>query len=184
MEPESILEAILFASGEAISEDKLCQVLDLTRAKLQELCKKLSDKYDFEQRGIMLVKLENKYQMCSRPIYAEYIRQALESRRPPSLSAAALEVLSIVAYRQPVTRAFIEQLRGVDSSNTVLSLVDKELIEECGKLDVPGKPRLYRTTPNFLRVFSISSLDELPELPELAQPQDEQLVLKDIGPEE
>ncbi len=161
------LEGILFASGEPVHEDKLMQVLGVTQDVLHRMITVLSDEYDAGQRGMMLVQLDKRYQMVSRPRYAETIRRALETRRPPMLSAAALEVLSIIAYRQPVTRAYIEQLRGVDSSNTVLTLLDKGLVEDCGRLDVPGRPMLYRTTPAFLRTFSITSLDELPELPEL-----------------
>lgn len=164
-----LLEGILFASGEPVYEEKLMQVLGITADVLHYLADALSDSYDAEKRGFKLIHLQDSYQMVSRPEYADTIRRALEVRRAPGLSAAALEVLSIVAYRQPVTRAYIEQMRGVDSSNTVLTLLDKGLIESCGRLDVPGKPVIYRTTPAFLRVFSISSLDELPELPELAQ---------------
>lgn len=172
---ELIIEAILFAAGEAVSSEKLTQILEITGAELSEAAKKLASRYDFERRGIMLVRMDNKYQLCSRPEYADYIRKALECRKPPSLSPAALEVLSVIAYRQPVTRAFVEQIRGVDSSNTILSLSEKGLIEECGRLDVPGRPILYRTTPAFLRTFSISNLSELPELPELSGSEGEQL---------
>lgn len=161
------LEGILFASGEPVHEEKLMQVLGVTEEVLHRMIEVLSDEYDAGERGMMIVQLDKRYQMVSRPRYAETIRRALETRRPPTLSAAALEVLSIIAYRQPVTRAYIEQLRGVDSSNTVLTLLDKGLVEGCGRLDVPGRPMLYQTTPAFLRTFSITSLEELPELPEL-----------------
>ena len=163
------LEGILFASGEPVHEEKLMQVLGVTQEQLHRMIQVLSDEYDAQKRGMMIVQLDCRYQMVSRPCYAETIRRALETRRPPTLSSAALEVLSIIAYRQPVTRAYIEQLRGVDSSNTVLTLLDKGLIEGCGRLDVPGRPVIYQTTPAFLRTFSISSLDELPELPELEE---------------
>ena len=161
------LEGILFASGEPVHEEKLMQVLGVTDDVLHRMITVLSDEYDAGQRGMMIVQMDKRYQMVSRPCYAETIRRALETRRPPTLSAAALEVLSIIAYRQPVTRAYIEQLRGVDSSNTVLTLLDKGLVEGCGRLDVPGRPMLYQTTLAFLRTFSITSLEELPELPEL-----------------
>ena len=164
-----LLEGILFASGEPVYAQKLMQVLGVDAATLHELAQQLADSYDAEKRGFQLIRLQDSYQMVSRAEYADTIRRALEVRRTPSLSAAALEVLSIVAYRKPVTRAYIEQLRGVDSSNTVLTLLDKGLIEGCGRLDVPGRPMIYRTTPAFLRAFSISSLDELPELPELKE---------------
>lgn len=164
-----LLEGILFASGEPVYEAKLMQVLGVDADMLHRLAQNLSDSYDAEKRGFQLIHLQDSYQMVSRPEYADTIRRALEVRRAPSLSAAALEVLSIVAYRQPVTRAYVEQLRGVDSSNTILNLLDKGLIEGCGRLDVPGRPMIYRTTQAFLRAFSIESLDELPELPELKE---------------
>ena len=169
MEQLCELEGILFASGEPVHEEKLMQVLGVEQQQLERMITALSDEYDAGQRGMMIVRLDRRYQMVSRPRYAESIRRVLEVRRPPTLSAAALEVLSIIAYRQPVTRAYIEQLRGVDSSNTVLNLLDKGLLEGCGRLDVPGRPMIYRTTPAFLRAFSISSLDELPELPKLKE---------------
>ena len=164
-----LLEGILFASGEPVYEEKLRQVLGIDAEHLHQLAQELADSYDAEKRGFQIIRLQDSYQMVSRAEYADTIRRALEVRRTPSLSAAALEVLSIVAYRQPVTRAYIEQLRGVDSSNTVLNLLDKGLLEGCGHLDVPGRPMIYRTTPAFLRAFSISSLDELPDLPELRE---------------
>lgn len=164
-----ILEGILFASGEPVHESKLVQVLGVPPEEIRRMADGLAQSYDRERRGFCLVRLEDSYQMISRPEYADTIRRALETRRAPSLSAAALEVLSIIAYRQPVTRAYVEQLRGVDSSNTVLTLLDKGLIEGCGRLDVPGRPMIYRTTPAFLRTFSIASLEELPELPELEE---------------
>lgn len=174
-ELECILEGILFSAGEPVACSKLMQVLEISAEQLNQAAKQLSQRYDEEHRGMMIVRLDDRYQMCSRPQYADYIRAALETRRPPMLSNAALEVLAIVAYRQPVTRAFIEQLRGVDSSNTVLSLVDKGLIEGCGRLDVPGRPMLYRTTAAFLRTFSLTDLSQLPSLPELGEA--EQLTL-------
>ncbi len=178
------LESVLFASGEPVHEEKLMQVLGVDENVLRRMIAVLSDEYDAGQRGMMIVRLDQRYQMVSRPCYAETIRRALETRRSPSLSAAALEVLSIVAYRQPVTRAYIEQLRGVDSSNTVLTLLDKGLIEGCGRLDVPGRPMLYQTTTAFLRTFSITSLDELPELPELEALERRQLEKEPDGQQE
>lgn len=175
---ESVIEAILFALGDAVTVKRLMEVLDADRDSVLRALQMLSDRYDFERRGVMLARMEDKVQLCSRPDYADYVRRAAESRRQPSLSSAALEVLSIVAYRQPVTRAFIEQLRGVDSANTVALLVEKGLIEECGRLDVPGRPMLFCTTTAFLRTFSISSLEELPSLPELTGAPGEQLTLE------
>ncbi|MDY3618963.1 SMC-Scp complex subunit ScpB [Agathobaculum sp.] len=179
---EAGLEAVLFAAGDAVPVDRLAAALEVSRGDLLEAAEKLSSAYDFDQRGIMLLQLEDKLQLCSRPLYAEAARRVTESRRPPALSPAALEVLTIVAYRQPVTRAFIDQLRGVDSGGTVAGLVEKGLIEEAGRMDVPGRPILYRTTDIFLRTFSLSSLSELPALPSLEENEQMELNLDDSAP--
>ena len=171
------LEAVLFASGESVSEGKLCAVLGVTREELREAARELADHYDFERRGIRLLRLDDRYQLCSRADYAPQVRAALETRRPQQLSQSALEVLAIVAYKQPTTKAYIEQVRGVDSSYTVGSLADKDLIEDCGRLDVPGRPILYRTTERFLRVFGLSALNQLPTLESLTGDDPEQLTL-------
>lgn len=168
-ELEAGLEAVLFAAGDAVPVDRLVAALETSREALLDAAAALENLYDFENRGIMLLRLEDKLQLCSRPLYAEAARRVTESRKPPSLSAAALEVLTVVAYRQPVTRAFIDQLRGVDSGGTVAGLLEKGLIEEAGRLDVPGRPMLFRTTEAFLRTFGLSGLEELPELPALEE---------------
>lgn len=179
-ELECKLEAVLFASGESISEDKLCAVLGIDKKELIDIATKLSDYYDYERRGIKLLKLDNRYQLCSRADYGREVRNALETRRRPTLTPSALEVLAIVAYKQPVTKAYIEQIRGVDSDYTVGSLVDKMLIEPCGRLDVPGRPILYRTTENFLRSFGMSSLGMLPKLSAMLENESEQLTISEI----
>ena len=158
---EAGLEAVLFAAGDAVTIERLSAALEAAPAELLDAAAALENRYDFENRGIM--------QLASRPMYGPYVRRVTESRRPPALSPAALEVLTIIAYRQPVTRAFIDQLRGVDSSNTVSSLAEKGLIEEAGRLDVPGKPMLFRTTDQFLRSFSLASIEDLPALPALEE---------------
>lgn len=162
---ESTLEAVLFAAGDAVSIDRLCEVLELPREMVLEAARELSSRYDFEQRGLMLRRIADKLQLCSRPMYAEAVRRVTETRKNASLSPAALEVLTIIAYRQPVTRAFIDQLRGVDSGGTLSSLAEKQMIEEAGRLEVPGRPILYRTTEHFLQAFALESLDDLPALP-------------------
>lgn len=179
-ELEARMEAVLFASGDAVGVGRLAEALGVSTELIYETAASLASQYDFDRRGLLLIRMEDRLQLASRPDYAEDIRRATESRRPPSLGPAALEVLTIIAYRQPVTRAFIEQLRGVDSGYTVSSLADKGLIEEAGRLDVPGRPIQYRTTDAFLRVFSIASLDELPALPAL-QTENEQLTLDDLA---
>ncbi len=163
---ESALEGILFAAGEPVGVERLCLGLDVDRATMDAVAQRLMDQYSFERRGLRLVKLDASYQLCSAPEYAAYIRKTLENRKPARLSQPALEVLAIIAYYQPVTRAYVDQVRGVDSSYTVGLLLERELIQECGRLAVPGRPILYQTTKNFLRSFSLSSLDELPELPD------------------
>ncbi|MGO5095366.1 SMC-Scp complex subunit ScpB [Agathobaculum sp. LCP25S3_E8] len=176
---EAGLEAVLFAAGDAVPVDRLVAALETSRDALLDAAAALENLYDFENRGIMLLRLEDKLQLCSRPLYAEAARRVTESRKPPSLSAAALEVLTIVAYRQPVTRAFIDQLRGVDSGGTVAGLTEKGLIEEAGRLDVPGRPMLFRTTEAFLRTFGLSGLEELPALPALEENEQMELELEE-----
>lgn len=170
-EIDSIIESILFASGDPMPVSRLCALLDREESEIYEAAKRLSDGYSFEGRGIRLLRLEDSLQLCSAPENGEFVRRALEARKPPKLSPAAMEVLTLVAYFQPVTKTYIEQIRGVDSSYTVSLLVERELIEPCGRLDVPGRPTIYRTTQGFLRAFGLSSLDELPEQEELPQSQ-------------
>lgn len=164
-EMEAALEAILFAAGEPVALERICLTLELDKATVEALCQRLSDQYSYERRGLRLLRMDGSYQLCTAAEYAPLIRKAFESRKPAKLSQPALEVLAIIAYYQPVTRAYIDQVRGVDSSYTVGLLLERELIEEAGRLAVPGRPIQYRTTKNFLRSFSLSSLDELPELP-------------------
>lgn len=164
-ELESAVEGILFASGEPVHIDRICLALDIDRLSAQQILRRLGDYYAFERRGIRLVTMEDAYQLCSAPDYADMIRRAFEIRKTAKLSPPALEVLSIIAYYQPTTRAYVDQVRGVDSSYTVGLLLDRKLIEECGRLQVPGRPRLYRTTKHFLRSFHLTSLDDLPALP-------------------
>lgn len=167
-EIESAIEGILFASGEPIQEERICVALELDRPTVQQILQKLMDYYAYERRGIRLLHMEDSWQLCSAPDYADVIRKAFEIRKPAKLSQPALEVLTIIAYYQPTTRAYVDQIRGVDSSYTVGLLLDRKLIEECGRLQVPGRPRLYRTTKNFLRAFHLTSLEDLPEMPDLA----------------
>ena len=161
----SALEAVIFASGEPISIDRLSEVLEIAPERIEKLAVELSEKLDKNMSGVKLVRLENTYQLATRSDFSEYIKKAFDIKRHTPLSPAALEVLAVIAYNQPVTRSFIEQVRGVDCSGVITTLVEKGLIEECGRLDLPGKPLLYRTTKNFLRSFSISDLRELPPLP-------------------
>lgn len=164
-EIEAAVEGILFASGEPVHIDRICLAAELDRPTAELVLQKLMDYYSFERRGMRLLRLEDSWQLCSAPEYADVIRRAFEIRNPAKLSQPALEVLTIIAYYQPTTRAYVDQIRGVDSSYTVGLLLDRHLIEECGRLQVPGRPRLYRTTKAFLRAFHLNSLEDLPEMP-------------------
>ena len=163
---QAAVEAILFASGEPVELDKIAQVLEIEPDVCEQVILNLSAKLDEMNSGICVLKLDNMYQLSSRNEYAEVIRDVLELRKNSPLSPAAFEVLAVIAYNQPVTKSFIEQVRGVDCSGVIATLCQKKLIEEKGRLDLPGRPLIYGTTPDFLRCFSISSLDELPDLPQ------------------
>ena len=158
-------EAVLFANGEPVETERLCQIFDTDPETLDGVMKMLSDRMLDRQSAIRLLKLENSYQLASAKEYAEYIRAALDLRRKAPLSQAALEVLAVIAYNQPVTKAYVEQVRGVDCSGVVSTLVEKDLLEERGRLELPGRPLLYGTTANFLRCFGLSSLADLPDVP-------------------
>ncbi len=165
-EIESAVEAILFASGEPVQTERVCVALGLERPAAEQALQRLMDYYAYERRGIRLLHIEDSWQLCSAPDHADAVRRAFEIRKPAKLSQPALEVLTIIAYYQPTTRAYVDQIRGVDSSYTMSLLLDRKLIEECGRLQVPGRPRLYRTTKQFLRAFHLTNLEDLPELPD------------------
>ena len=168
MDISAALEAILFAAGESVPLARLSLVLDTDETELEKIARELAERYEREERGMRVLFLEDKLQMCSAPDYAPLIIKTLEQRKPPMLSQSALETLAIVAYFQPVTRAYIDRVRGVDSSYTVGALMDRGLIEIAGRLEAPGRPALFRTTDVFLRTVGISRLEELPPLPELS----------------
>ena len=161
------LEAVLFAAGESVPAARLSLAFAVDQEEILRAAEELAAEYERESRGIRLLRMDNKLQLCSAPEYAQLIVRTLEQRKPPMLSAAALETLAIVAYYQPVTRAVIEKMRGVDSSYTVSTLLERGLIESCGKLEVPGRPTLFATTEAFLRVMGVETLQQLPPLPEV-----------------
>ncbi len=165
----AVIEAILFASGEPIEEEKLSEAAGITKQELDEAIETLRTKYEAEDSALSLLKLENAYQLAAKEDYAPFIKAALEIKKNSVLSPAAMEALTIVAYNQPVTKGFVEQVRGVDSSGVVNSLVEKGLLTEAGRLDLPGRPIAYKTTDSFLRAFRLSSIKDLPELPEQKQ---------------
>lgn len=163
------LEAVLFASGEPVPVARLSLVFGVPEEDILVTADKLGEYYEKNGRGIRLLRLGGSLQLCSAPEHAKLIARVIEHRAAPKLSPSALEALAVIAYFQPVTRAYIEQVRGVDSSYTVSSLAEKGLIEPAGRLDAPGRPTLYRTTEAFLRVMGISSLEELPTLPDMSE---------------
>lgn len=175
----SAVEAILFASGEPVERSRIASVLGLSEPQITELMQTLKKQYEERNAGILLIQMEDSYQLCTRPEHAEPIRQVLDQRRNTPLSSAAMEVLAIIAYNQPVTKSFVEQVRGVDSSQTVNLLAEKGLIEEAGRLDLPGRPIAYRTAVGFLRSFGLESLKDLPPLPD----DSDQLTLEEITSE-
>ena len=163
-ELQRAIEAILFAAGEPIEIKRMAASLEADEKDICEAANALADDFAFQRRGIRIVRLENAYQMVSSGEMADYVSKTLETRKPPKLSSSQLETLTIIAYYQPATKAMVEKIRGVDSSYSVGALLNKNLIEEAGRLDVPGRPILYKTTPDFLRTFGLQSLDELPEI--------------------
>ena len=163
-ELERVLEAVLFAAGEPVETARLFFFFEWETYEIDAAAHELMDRLSFDRRGVRIVHLGDAYQMCSSGEMAEFITKTLETRKPPKLSASQLETLTVIAYYQPATKAYVEQIRGVDSSYSVSALLNKQLIEECGRLNVPGRPILYRTTADFLRTFGLESLDELPEI--------------------
>lgn len=159
------VEAILFASGEPVEIYRLSQASDIEVGMIPSIIKLLNERYDECGSGICIKKLESSYQMCTRPEFLPQITLALETKKSAPLSNAAMEALTIIAYNQPVSKGFVESVRGIDSSSVVNNLVEKGLVEEAGRLDVPGKPLVYKTTAVFLRSFGLNSLAELPPLP-------------------
>lgn len=160
------IEAILFSSGEPLETAKIAAAVEVEEDVVYKLLKTMQDKYDKENSGIMLVELNNSFQLCTKAEFAPYIKTALELKRNVPLSNAAMEILAIIAYNQPVTKSFVEQIRGVDSSQTVNSLVEKGLVEEAGRLELPGRPISYKTTAGFLRSFGLKTIEGLPPLPD------------------
>lgn len=164
IELQRIIESILFAAGEPVEISRLSMTLEAEESEIIAAADALADELAFNRRGVRILRLDNGYQMVSSGEMADYIIRALETRKPPKLSASQLETLTIIAYYQPATKAMVEQIRGVDSSYSISALLNKKLIEDAGRLNVPGRPIQYRTTPDFLRTFAISSLEELPEI--------------------
>ena len=164
IELQRIIEAILFAAGERVEISRLAMTLEVDPDEITAAADALANEFAYNRRGVRILRLEDGYQMVSSGEMADYITKALETRKPPKLSASQLETLTIIAYYQPATKAMVEQIRGVDSAYSITALLNKKLIEDAGRLNVPGRPILYRTTPDFLRTFALNSLEDLPEI--------------------
>ena len=167
-ELQRIIEAILFAAGERVEVSRLAFTLEADENDIIAAADELANRLAFDRRGIRMIKLEKSYQMVSSGEFADYVTKCLETRKPPKLSASQLEALTIIAYYQPATKAMVEQIRGVDSAYSISALLNKKLIEEAGRLNVPGRPIQYRTTADFLRTFGLSSLEELPPIDKIS----------------
>ena len=177
---KGIIEAILFSAGRPVKKSDLILALEISQEDLENLVENMQEEYKQENRGIEIIKMEDSYQLCSKKELYSYIYPVLDKRNKPSLSNAALETLAIVAYNPQITRAEIEAIRGVSADACVYKLLEYGLIEEAGKIDLPGKPMSYKTTPEFLRMFGYSSLDELPELPRYKLDENKQIVIDEL----
>ena len=183
---EAIIEGVLFAAGDAVKIEKLSDIAEVDTGTLVSIVNNISDRYAAEKSGIMIIRLEDSFQMCTRPEYNEYISRLKEPKKSQSLSNAAIEVLSVIAYRQPVTRSQIENIRGVSSDSLVSRLVERGLVKEVGRLDAPGRPILFSTTEEFLRCFNLSSLTELPDYSVIRESNEnvgEEQIIKDLDNE-
>lgn len=176
---KKIAEAVLFASGDSVSLDQLSKVLSLTPAVCRDLVDELAQDYEAEERGFQILKLENRYQMTTRPIYYDYVKQLYRSEQRISLTETQLETLAIVVYKQPVTRQEIDDIRGVQSDGIINRLVEYDLITEVGRLKAPGRPSLFGTTESFLRNFGFKTLRDIPDLPAESIDRMEQMALAD-----
>lgn len=163
------VEAVLFAYAEPLSPKKLSEILEIEVSTVKNVCKLIQDDCERLGSGLALLQLGEGYQLATKKAYSEEVKRALDVKRNTPLSQAAFEVLAIIAYNQPVTRSFIEQVRGIDSSSTVVNLVEKGLVAEQGRLDLPGRPMAYKTTDNFLRCFGLRSLEDLPQVERFAE---------------
>lgn len=177
---KAIIEAILFSAGRVVETKELMAILELSSEDIDSILQNMKTEFEEQNRGIEIIKIDNGYQLCTKKEYYDYIYPLFDNRAKPNLSTAALETLSIIAYNPKITRAEIEQIRGVSSDATIYKLLEYNLIEEVGRLDAPGRPTVYSTTKEFLKLFGISSLEELPELPKYKIDENEQIVIDEI----
>ena len=180
-ETKAVIEGLLFAAGDSVEIDRIADIIEMDKKTTKEIISKMMDDYQIEKRGIKIIQLGSSYQMCTKPEYFDYIQRLAEPKRMQNLSNAAMEVLSIIAYRQPVTRAMIESIRGVSCDAIINRLIERNLIEETGRLDVPGRPMIFGTTEEFLRSFGVADLTELPDYDKIAtEPQYKQQTMEGI----
>ena len=177
---QAIIEAMLFAAGREVETKEIMNVLEIGAEDIDKIMNNMKEKYESEDCGIEVIKVENGYQLCTKKEYYDYIYPLFDNRSKPTISNAALETLSIIAYNPKITRAQIEAIRGVNTDGTIYKLLEYNLIEEAGRLDAPGRPTMYKVTNNFMKMFGISSLDELPELPRYKLDENEQIVIDEI----
>ncbi|HJJ05237.1 MAG TPA: SMC-Scp complex subunit ScpB [Clostridiaceae bacterium] len=177
---EAIIEAVLYAAGRPVEIKELMVLLEIDFEEVMEIVEKMKLDMQKANRGLEIIKVDDAYQLCTKKDYYEYIYPIFDKRSKPNLSQAALETLAIIAYNPKITRAQIEAIRGVNSDGTLYKLLEYNLVEEAGKMDAPGRPTMYKTTKNFLKMFGISSLEELPELPRYKVDENEQIVMEDI----
>lgn len=177
---EAIIEAVLYAAGRPVEIKELMVLLEINFEEVMEIVEKMKLDMQKANRGLEIIKVDDAYQLCTKKDYYEYIYPIFDKRSKPNLSQAALETLAIIAYNPKITRAQIEAIRGVNSDGTLYKLLEYNLVEEAGKMDAPGRPTIYKTTKNFLKMFGISSLEELPELPRYKVDENEQIVMEDI----
>ena len=177
---KSIIESILFAAGRPVTKNEIMLALEISEEDIDKIITIMQEEYNLENRGIELIKINNSYQLCTKKELYEYVYPILDKRTKPNLSTASLETLAIIAYNPKITRAEIENIRGVSADACVYKLLEYGLIEEAGKLDLPGKPMSYQTTDEFLRMFGFSSLEELPELPRYKLDENKQIVIDDL----
>lgn len=181
---KAIIEAMLFASGREIRSQEFMGILELNEDEFENIIQLMKMEYEQQNRGIELIKVEDRYQLCTKKEYQEYLYPLFDHRSKPNLSNPALETLAIIAYNPKITRAEIEAIRGVNSDGTIYKLLEYNLIEEAGRIDAPGRPNTYQTTSYFLKTFGMTSLEELPELPRYKLDENEQIVLDDLLPEQ
>ena len=177
---QSVIETMLFAAGRVVKINELINVVELGAEDIAKIIETIRLEYEEKNKGIEIIKVNDGYQMCTKKEFYEYVYPLFDNRAKPTISNAAMETLAIIAYNPKITRSEIEAIRGVSVDGTIYKLLEYNLIEEAGKLDAPGRPTLYRTTPNFLKMFGMSSLDELPELPKYKLDENEQIVLEEF----